>query len=311
MSNQLVIFIQSPNIDPYVNVLTHCIRHQEVNEIFFACVQKVPAEKIDSVEFIEKIGNRVKELASEYPVYQSIADFFPQSKEIESRIIWVSFLEPHSSISELKSRTGNGSLLVDITGCSKRLATDVVTSFLANNIPHVAHFELSNPVFSKTWDKSRMYHDLVKDGKRYYEYDDFSSSGSTATIINGLRKFDFAKQAIILLTRVKEGIERLAYQETQRDLYKLLGGCIAVLTALAFLIQYYGWDSIEPWTYFLGAIVAIGGFAYFMRFKKDFTYHSIYQHRLEARTNQYLEYLGFKTEEYNIIDKILTSEELE
>ena len=186
--NNLLIFVQSPNPGTYINVISHCVCRANVRQIYFACKQDVTSKRVDSIEFIKsKIKGGLETYFEEggLDCYGKALKAFPSSTQIESRIIWLSFVNPHESIESLKQKFDCDDLIVDITACTKRLSVNIVVSFLANGINHVSHFELADVVYSKQWQKFRMYHDLASSSATfYYAYDDFSLEGSTSLAIS-------------------------------------------------------------------------------------------------------------------------------
>lgn len=304
MGKKLLLFIQSFNIDTYINALTHNIRHEDVDEVFFACPSEMSNKKVNWIDFINRnLRHRLEELANSHSEYIVVLDHFPKAQEVESHIIWILFVKPHDSVPEVRKRFPTLSeLIVDVTACNKRLATDVVTSFIASNIPHVAHFELADRVYSKEWNGSKMYHDLVKEGIRYYSYDNFSAEGSTSFTINGLKSertaSNITQRAVLLLSNVKRGIEKIAKRHVKKDLWVLFLIYVSTWVVLAILTWKYSWNVMEPWTYFIGGVSTIVMTAYFVITQKEFAPNHIYKKLVESRTEKYMQEASFDLNEY-------------
>lgn len=191
MGKTLLIFRQSPTIDVYVNVLTHCIHHENVTDIYFID-DLVPKEKeYEAMEFMKKIYERINELAKHYQEYATVLSLFPRPLQFQEKIIRIPFSSPDKGIKKIKEKFPDTlNVIVDISTCKKRLASDVITSFMVYGITHVCHFELSDKVYSPDWKtkKGSLIHELKEDSIAYYNYDDFSKDGTTVSSFNKLRK---------------------------------------------------------------------------------------------------------------------------
>ena len=184
---QLLLFIQGSNTNVYVNILTHCINNESVEDVYFA----INAGASNAKEEIRRIRERFENLLEEPDVhasdynelrsfqseYRKAYEKVPTLYQAESRIIKVVFEKPELSTNRIKKLFPNVQrLLVDITGCSKKVSTDIIASYLSRGVNHIRYFELDKEVYEKKWDK--MYHNIRKE-LPYYEYIDFSDPGTT------------------------------------------------------------------------------------------------------------------------------------
>lgn len=312
MGKQLLLFVQSTNVGSYVNAITHCVRHENIEEIFFACSMELKHKKIPAIDSINAIRKDIERLSANHSEYTAILDRFPRPSEIESRIVWILFVKPHESLDYLKSKFNVPDLTVDVTGCSKRLATDVVTSFIAHGISHVTHFELADKVFTKEWSGSKMYHDLIRDGIQYYTYDDFSSDSSTATTLSLLKEYNalyrVAQRAISLLGKVKDGIGKLAKRHLSILTWLLPFSGLGMFLIMFFLWRKYGWEKMEPWTYFISGLSVILMLFYFAITKTEFAYSLVYEKWLKKLKQKYLRDAEFDKDEYKSLQDSLSIE---
>jgi hypothetical protein len=233
MSKTLLLFIQSKTVDVYVNVLTHCVNEEGVREVFFVGRKEPVGEHAELMEFIGKIRNRITQLAQEHPEYVPARDQMPTTAQASNRVIRTVFVRPQDAIPELKKRFPDlDDLIVDVTGCKKRLASDVITAYVANGMNHVCHFQLSDRVFSSEWNKmgrEKIYHDLIRGEATYYEYDDFSKPGTTISTLNRLRAQGRLIKFLIILSTILGFIVAFLIS-TQ---YTTLAGIFAIVLTLA------------------------------------------------------------------------------
>jgi hypothetical protein len=162
----------------------------------------------------------------------------PSLPQIEGRVIRLVFVSPEQAIPELKRRFPDlENLLVDVTGCQKRLASDVITSYTARGIDHVCHFQLADKVFSSEWRKSgqsMLYHDL-KAEVPYYQYDDFSMPGTTIETLNRLRAQGKAIKILIVID-ILLGVAIFVLINAQQTALALISAFVlTVVTILGFL----------------------------------------------------------------------------
>ncbi len=173
MSKILLLFIQISTVDAYVNVITHCVKHEDVKRVHFVGKEVLPGEETGLEEFILEIYKRLDELSSQnINEYRYVREYLPPRNDIETHITRIDFLRPHTSLPKIRALFPKAQdVIVDITGTSKQLAIDVMTSFVASGYQQVCHFVLHDKVYSSAWEKTKLYHDVVNDeGIRRYTY---------------------------------------------------------------------------------------------------------------------------------------------
>ena len=191
MAKQLLLFIQSDNPGLYVNILTHCVQVEGVRDIYFAVNEGAIGKLSEAKDQIKRIKEKFEELLINHTAeYQNPYNSMPILTQVEERIIKILFTNPEISIKNIKRRFPDpNNLLVDISGCNKKVSSDVISSYIASGIKHICCFELDDKVYSNEWRTkklSKMYHDICKD-IIYYEYIDFSKSGTTINSFNRMR----------------------------------------------------------------------------------------------------------------------------
>ncbi len=63
--------------------------------------------------------------------------------------------------------------------------------------------------------------------------------------------------------KLKKYLDRKSEKETKHGLWIYFGALSAILAGLAILTIKFGWDTMEPWTYFIGGAATLGSYAYF------------------------------------------------
>ena len=240
---QLLLFIQSPNTDLYVNILTHCVNHEGVSDIYFAVNEGDDTALSMAKEQIEKIRNRFDELIAQtgqdssgfQQAYIKALDKVPTLYQVEKRIIKVLFAKPELAIKTIKKIFPVADrLLVDISGCSKKVSTDVIASFMSEGIKRIRHFELDKKVYTQKI--SRIYHNICNQGLHYYEYIDFSRPGTTINSFNRMR-FQGNLLKILLIAALVLGISVVVLiQQNQIPLATLTSILFSALTAIGLIL---------------------------------------------------------------------------
>lgn len=234
----LVIFIQSTSYSPYVNVLTHCVKHESVNKIYFVGKEVEPAKKFELLEHIRQIRVELAKYAIEYPqIYEEVLNIFPDPDTVVSQVFYIGYSQPQQLLRQLKSQNLlNERLIIDVTGCSKRLASDIITSYMAAGVLQIRYFELADKVHDRrVWKKSKMYHDLIEDYVTYYDYDDLSSVGVTAQSINKLRGQGRIIRFLLLLALVLGAVAALLANSNQNNLATLASLVVTAATSLGLI----------------------------------------------------------------------------
>ena len=100
------------------------------------------------------------------------------------------------------------------------------------------------------------------------------------------------------LTKIKSNLDANAHNIAQRGLWLYLLFLICVWVTLAFLTYKIGWNIMEPWTYFIGGTVTLGGYLYFVATKKELSPMTIYHQLIESRKQRNYREFGFDIELY-------------
>ena len=90
--------------------------------------------------------------------------------------------------------------------------------------------------------------------------------------------------------KLKKYLDRKSEKETKRGLWIYFGALSAILVGLAILTIKFGWNTMEPWTYFIGGAATLGSYAYFAITQRELAPGAIYEQLLESRKKKnYLE----------------------
>lgn len=90
-------------------------------------------------------------------------------------------------------------------------------------------------------------------------------------------------------------IDSIAHSEVNRRLWLVIIVLVVIWIGLVLLIQRFGWDDLEPWTYLFGFAVIIIGYIYLAIKKKEFSPSTIYIDAVTNRTNHYMEVFEIDT----------------
>ncbi|KAK9768381.1 hypothetical protein K7432_001041 [Basidiobolus ranarum] len=104
------------------------------------------------------------------------------------------------------------------------------------------------------------------------------------------------------LRELKEKCDSYAVNTNKKLVTGGMAGLCAYFGIMAKLTWWdYGWDVIEPFTYFTGVSVGIFGYLYFLITKRDYTYEAISKYAISRRQmNLYLKH-GFDLETYQTL----------
>lgn len=248
--------MQITTVDAYVNLLTHCVKHEQVKELFFVGREALAGQEAELEELVRKIYARVAKLADEHSRsdYKSVQQYLPPENLIKDHIIRLDFVRPHQSVLQLRKRfAGTNEIIVDITGANKQLAGDIMVSFMANGFNHVCHFVLNDKVFSPEWKssgKTLLYHDLIDDdGVTRYTYSDFSKSEPAISSFGKLRsQGKFVRFLLALSTLL--ALFLIALTTAQQTSITQVVAVTTFLTVLAGLLE-----SFLSISKYFGAIV--------------------------------------------------------
>jgi hypothetical protein len=244
VTKQLLLFIQSDNPGLYVNILMHCVRFENIHNIYFAVNSGAVGNLSEDREKIKKIRDRFEELSREYPDQYKLAwETMHLLSKSEERIIRVLFTNPEFSVKELKDKFHNvDNLIVDISGCNKKVSSDVISSYILNGIKHVCCFELDDRVYSSGWrDKglSKDYHDIYGD-VIYYEYIDFSKAGTTIKSFDRMRSQGKLITFLLMTSIVLGVLVFVLIQQQQNILAQYAAIALALVTGLGLINDLFG-----------------------------------------------------------------------
>lgn len=243
MTKQLLLFIQSDNPGLYVNILTHCVQVEGVRDIYFAVNEGAVGKLSEAKDQIRKIRDKFEELLTTYSEYQLAYNSMSSLIQVEERVIKVLFTNPETSIKNIKKQFPEiNNLIVDISGCNKKVSSDIISSYISSGIKHICCFELDDKVYSKEWRTkglSKMYHDICKD-INYYEYIDFSKPGTTIKSFNRMRS---QGQVIQLLLAISISLGVMVFvliQQQQSVLAQYAAAALALITGLGLFNDIFG-----------------------------------------------------------------------
>jgi len=244
MTKQLLLFVQSNNLGLYVNIITHCVKRQGVRNIYFAVNSGDIGKLSEAREKIKGIRNKFEELSINYPdVYKSANDIFPPLEQLEERIVKILFTNPEFSIKDLSKRFSNtDKLIVDISGCNKKVSSDVISSYIPNGISHICYFELDDIVYSQEWRDKKLsmnFHDICKEFDRY-EYIDFSRSGTTIKSFNRMRSQGKLIKLLFVISIILGIIVLALIQQQQNVLAQYAAIALTLVTGLGLVNDIFG-----------------------------------------------------------------------
>lgn len=245
MTKQLLIFIQSDNPGLYVNILTHCVQVEGVRDIYFAVNEGAVGNLSEAKDKIRKIKSKFEELLTNYTEYQVAYNSMPSLNQLEERIIKILFINPALSIKQIKRRFPEiNNLIIDISGCNKKVSSDIISSYISNGINHICCFELDDKVYSDEWKKRypalhNMYHNIRKD-LIYYEYIDFSKSGTTIESFNRMRSQGKVIRLLFVLSIVLGVLVFVLIQQQQSIFAQYAAVALALVTGIGLFNDIFG-----------------------------------------------------------------------
>ncbi len=244
MNKQLLPFIQSDNAGLYVNIITHCVQFEGVHSIYFAVNSGDIGNLSEAREKIKKIKDKFEQLSSKYPnIYRIASDIIPPLNQLDERIIKILFTNPEFSTKDLNRKFHDtDKLLVDITGCNKKVSSDVISSYILNGISHICCFELDAKVYSQEWKTQglgRDFHDIRKDIP-FYEYIDFSKAGTTIKSFNRMRSQGKIIKLLLAISIILGVMVFVLIQQQQNALaqYAVIG--LTLVTGLGLINDIFG-----------------------------------------------------------------------
>lgn len=250
MGRTLVLFTQGRTVDVYVNVIAFCVQECNVSKIYFAGENGTTDKEFQLHEKIHLIKKRIEALSKNYSDYSK--SLILLSSQIKEHIISVNFDRPQDSIPYIKKKFPDiDNLIIDITSCSKHLAGNIISSFIANNINHVCYFELVDKVYAPSWKdsgKALLYHDL-KEPLPHYNYIDFSGPGATIESFNKMRNQGKYITILLVLCLILSGIVFVLILGQQNQYAQIGVIAISFVTILSIVLSSVS-DSINIWDRF-------------------------------------------------------------
>jgi internalin A len=104
--------------------------------------------------------------------------------------------------------------------------------------------------------------------------------------------------ALAELTRIKDRLDLSSERHAKRRIRVSLGALLIVWAILALLTYKLGWGVMEPWTYFVGGVAALGTYGYFAVTQQEFSPRAIYERMIETKKKQTYLASGFDLEKY-------------
>ena len=161
-------------------------------------------------------------------------------RDVKECIIRIDFVHPQRLIAELKRQfPDTENVLIDITGCSKHLAGDVMSSYMAAGLTHVCYFELADRTHSREWresERTNLYHDLTVDPNlTYYSYIDFSKSEPTISTFERLRAQGALVRLLLAASVLLVALVLIFIYRKQTAIAQLIAFAALLATAFGFL----------------------------------------------------------------------------
>ncbi|HNN27269.1 MAG TPA: hypothetical protein PKK18_12585 [Chitinophagales bacterium] len=200
----LLVFVLSPNIPPYINSITHAVKHHGVNKIIFLNINNAPVgETHDFPRFMRQFSEIVNGLANNtfegekidigtFDGYTLLKSVFTTYK-IE-RDVSYDFLK--SNISGIIKEYGDDCFL-DLTGVPKRLAFDIFIACSYLGLERMIIFELK----TNKRNAAALYHNLQPTEFEYVflpKSEEFVSSIEAISSKKNFNKLMIVISAIIL-----------------------------------------------------------------------------------------------------------------
>ena len=101
------------------------------------------------------------------------------------------------------------------------------------------------------------------------------------------------------LSTVKSRLDKNAHDFAKRGLWLYFLGIIGVWITLAIFTYRFGWNIMEPWTYFIGGTITIGSYVYFAMTQKELSPRTIYEQVIESKKRKNYKEFGLDIERFN------------
>jgi hypothetical protein len=100
------------------------------------------------------------------------------------------------------------------------------------------------------------------------------------------------------LTGIKAKLDLKANDYAKRVLWLYLSTLITLWVSLVLLTIKFGWNVIEPWTYFIGLSLTVCSYAYFAITQKEISPKGIFDQIAQSKTEKIYQEYGFNSEKY-------------
>jgi internalin A len=110
-------------------------------------------------------------------------------------------------------------------------------------------------------------------------------------------------EAVTELTRIKARLDLNAQTYAKRVLWLYVSTLAAIWIALGILIWRLGWSKMEPWTYLIGFIGTLGGYAYFAITQRELSPKAIYDRIVGRKQKKNYQEFGFDLQRYERLVK--------
>jgi hypothetical protein len=109
---------------------------------------------------------------------------------------------------------------------------------------------------------------------------------------------DKEKVAVAEMTKIKTNLDRKAEKQAKFTVWLYAGLVLAVIILLAALNYRFTWDVMEPWTYFIGASVALLSIIYFAFTAREFSLTTFYGQILKTKKRKIYRKFDFNINRY-------------
>jgi AAA+ ATPase superfamily predicted ATPase len=111
------------------------------------------------------------------------------------------------------------------------------------------------------------------------------------------------RDAVTELAEIKAELDRSAQEYAKRSLWLYFGILAAMWLGLVILTGQFGWNKMEPWTFFIGGGVTLGSYTYFVITQRELSPNAIYDQIVESKKRKIYQASGFDLERYERLVK--------
>lgn len=108
-------------------------------------------------------------------------------------------------------------------------------------------------------------------------------------------------EAFLELSVIKDNLVKKAKKDVKINLWLYLITLFIMWAILIFLTYKFGWDKLEPWTYFIGGLITLGIYTYFVVTQKEFSPKIIYDQVVENKIRKIYQKFGFDITKYKTL----------